>query len=409
MISIRYRGFRASIVALVIVGVFTGCARHAHAGIMAMNFEIYCHATAAGPRYFHSAISKMVVNSDHFSLWRSLGSSRILDRILDEHAVEFARGVAARHDVDRLLSPRCELVAPGRGAPAIAAAAYFRGGERVSYPANWKIGVEWAPPDFRGILESSSHVAWPRVVALVVGNSGYAHIPPLPNPAGDAADVAEALGRLGFDVRLLLDADKAAMDDALAAFETASEGAEVALVFYSGHGLERDGSRFVLPIDAQPRPGFGSDEASGRSVPLDDIIAATAQAQARVVILDAMFSQDSSGMEVLERIRPSPDTQWGMNLLVAYAGLPGGFVFDGDGTTSPYAEALLRRLNEQPILSVLAMFGAVGADVFELTEGRQLPSIFSTLTAPVTLQRPEPNLLDAERTSSEVMELLSNR
>lgn len=398
MISIRYRGFRASIVALVIVGVFTGGARYAHAGIKigAMNFEIYCHATAAGPRYFHSAISKMVVNSDHFSLWRSLGSSRILDRILDEHAVEFAREASQRHDVDRLLSPRCELVAPGRGAPAIAAAAYFRGGERVSYPANRKIGVEWAPPDFPRVLASSSHVTWPRVAALVVGNSGYAHIRPRSNPAGA---VAEALERLGFfDVRLLLDADKAAMDDALAAFETASEGAEVALVFYSGYGFERDGSSFVVPIDAQP--GLGPDEM----LPLDDIIAATAQAQARVVILDAMFSgmfsgernQDLSGMEALERMGPSPDTQWGMNLLVAYAGLPGGDVFDGDGgTTSPYAEALLRHLNEQPI--VPAMFGAVGAEVLYLTEGRQLPSVYSTLTAPVTLlQRPEPNLLDRE-------------
>ena len=93
---------------------------------------------------------------------------------------------------------------------------------------------------------------------------------------------------------------------------------------------------------------------------------------------------------------PSPDTQWGMNLLVAYAGVPGGVVLDGDGTTSPYAEALLARLNDRPILDVPAMFGAVGANVLGLTEGRQLPSVYSTLTAPVTLQRPEPNLLDRE-------------
>ena len=37
-------------------------------------------------------------------------------------------------------------------------------------------------------------------VALVVGNSTYAHIGRLPNPENDAVDMAAALQRLGFDV-----------------------------------------------------------------------------------------------------------------------------------------------------------------------------------------------------------------
>ena len=173
------------IVASVIVGVFfTGAARHAHASLVLFAGEVYCHATAPGPRYFHSGISRVSVDGEHYSRWRLLDErpgwlderrrdGRILDRVLDDLAVEFARVVAARddRDVDHLLSFRCELTAAEAAADAIGAASYFRGGERVFYPAAGKIAVEWTPPDFDGLwaLASSSYVTWPKAVALVVG------------------------------------------------------------------------------------------------------------------------------------------------------------------------------------------------------------------------------------------------
>ena len=89
--------------------------------------------------------------------------------------------------------------------------------------------------------------AWPSGaqaagrVALVVGNSAYAHIGELPNPGNDAADVGAALRRLGFEVTVARDADRAALNDALRAFTRRSAGADVALVFYAGHGMEMDG------------------------------------------------------------------------------------------------------------------------------------------------------------------------
>ena len=233
-------------------------------------------------------------------------------------------------------------------------------------------------------------------VALVVGNGDY-DINPLPNPVNDAADVAEALERFGFDVTLLLNADNAEMTDALAAFKMASHSAEVSLVFYSGHGLE-DGDNYLLPVDARLDDGL-TDEVSVQS--LGGVVEATADASTRIVILDAMFtegrlrrrSRNIRGNWIGYRDTRTPMEQWGMNLLVAYAGLPGGSVADGDGNNSPYTTALLQRLAERPILDVLTMFGAVGADVFDATGGLQVPNLFSTLTAPVTLQ-PEPTLLE---------------
>ena len=228
-------------------------------------------------------------------------------------------------------------------------------------------------------------------VALVVGNGDYTYVTPLPNPVNDAADVAAALERLGFDVTLLLNADKAALADALAAFETASDGAEVGLVFYAGHGVElgdgelSDGANYLVPVDAGR-----IDQASVQS--LDGVVAATAGASTRIVILDATF-QESRLRRRSDLDTPMSMEQWGMNLLVAYAGLPGGVVLDGEGNNSPYTTALLRRLDERPMPDVLPMFSAVGGDVFVLTEGQQVPSLFSTLTAPVTLQPREPTPL----------------
>lgn len=238
-------------------------------------------------------------------------------------------------------------------------------------------------------------------VALVVGNGDYTYVTPLSNPVNDAADVAAALERLRFDVTLLLNADKAALADALAAFETASDGAEVGLVFYAGHGVElgdgelSDGADYLVPVDAR----LGAvDQASVQS--LDGVVAATAGASTRIVILDATFQEwrlrrrsESIGNLIRYLDTPMSMEQWGMNLLVAYAGLPGGVVLDGEGNNSPYTTALLRRLDERPMPDVLPMFSAVGADVFVLTEGQQVPSLFSTLTAPVTLQPREPTPL----------------
>lgn len=383
------------VVASVVVGVFfTGAARHAQASLIFGVGEMYCHATAAGPRYFHSGISRVSMDMDHrrYSRWRVLVApreeGRILDRILDDLAVEFARNVAARRDVDHLLSPRCELTAPREAATdAIDTAAYFRGGEGVFYPADRKISVDWTPPDFGGLWAAalaSSYVTWPRAVALVVGNGDYAPIGRLRNPVNDAAAVAAALKRLEFEVTEKYDADQVTLNEALAAFETASDEAEVALVFYSGHGLARDGSEYLLPVDAR------MDEAPLQAaVALDDVVAATARASARVVILDAMFVDERSVREPPERRVPGPPPA--ANLLVAYAGSHGGVVHDGEGENSPYTAALLRHL-EGPRQTVLATFGAVAAEVFDRTGGRQAPAVYSTLTTPVTLQRPEPAL-----------------
>ena len=138
-------------------------------------------------------------------------------------------------------------------------------------------------------LAALGHGAAPAVaaadrVALVIGNSAYEHTSRLRNPVNDAAAMRDALTRLGFDVVFRRDADEDAMEDALAAFEEMSAGADLALVFYAGHGMEMNGVNYLPPVDGR----LSSAAAVGReTVALDDVLNAVAEARTRIVILDA--------------------------------------------------------------------------------------------------------------------------
>ena len=121
-------------------------------------------------------------------------------------------------------------------------------------------------------------------VALVVGNSTYAHIGRLPNAENDARDMSAALRRLGFEVTTELDADRVALSEALRTFTRRSLGADVALVFYAGHGIEMDRANYLVPVDARLERDV---DVRFETVTLDDMLASTLGASLRLVILDA--------------------------------------------------------------------------------------------------------------------------
>ena len=121
-------------------------------------------------------------------------------------------------------------------------------------------------------------------VALVVGNSTYAHIGRLPNPDNDARDISAALRRLGFEVTTELDADRVELTEALRAFTRQSAGADVSLVFYAGHGIEMDGVNYLVPVDARLERDV---DVRFETVTVDDLLVSTTGASLRLVILDA--------------------------------------------------------------------------------------------------------------------------
>ena len=232
-----------------------------------------------------------------------------------------------------------------------------------------------------GIAPSMANAA--GRVALVVGNSAYAAIGELPNPGNDAADISAALGRLGFAVTTVRDADRAGLNEALRLFARESAGADAAVVFYAGHGLEVDGVNYLVPVDARLER---DTDVEYEALSLDRVLRATAGAGLRVVILDACRNnplaramQRTGAARSVSRgsFGELDENLLGDETLVAYAAAAGTTAADGTDRNSPYTAALLAYLEEP--LELSALFRRVRARVLEATEGAQRPHEYGSL------------------------------
>ena len=228
-------------------------------------------------------------------------------------------------------------------------------------------------------------------VALVVGNSTYAHIGRLPNPDNDARDMSAALRRLGFEVTAELDADRVELTEALRQFTRRSAGADVSLVFYAGHGIEMDGVNYLVPVDARLERDV---DVRFETVTVDDLLVSTTGASLRLVILDACRNNPLA--RSMQRTAASRTVSGGSfgdlnedllgnETLVAYAAAAGTTAADGRGRNSPYTAALLEQL-EQP-LEIGLLFRRVRARVLASTNGAQRPHEYHSLVGEHYLTR----------------------
>ena len=233
------------------------------------------------------------------------------------------------------------------------------------------------------VFASATAVLAAGRVALVVGNSTYNHIGRLPNPEDDAVDMGAALARLGFDVTAELDADRVAVTEALRTLTRRSAGADVSVVFYAGHGIEMDGTNYVVPVDARLERDV---DVRFETVTLDDLLVATSGASLRLVLLDACRNNPlARSMQRTAATRTVSGGSFGdLNedllgdeTLVAHAAAAGTTAADGRGRNSPFTSALLAHL-EQP-LEIGLLFRRVRAQVLEATNGEQRPHEYQSL------------------------------
>ena len=228
-------------------------------------------------------------------------------------------------------------------------------------------------------------------VALVVGNSTYAHIGRLPNPENDSADMSAALRRLGFEVTTELDADRVELTEALRAFTRQSAGADISLVFYAGHGIEMDGVNYLVPVDARLERDV---DVRFEAVTVDDLLVSTSGASLRLLILDACRNNPlARSMQRTAATRTVSGGSFadlnedllGDETLVAYAAAAGTTAADGRGRNSPYTAALLSHL-ETP-LEIGLLFRRVRAQVLAATNGAQRPHEYHSLVGEHYLTR----------------------
>lgn len=229
-------------------------------------------------------------------------------------------------------------------------------------------------------------------VALVVGNGTYHKVPTLPNPTRDATDISRALERLNFKVTQLTNASAAEMRKALVDFGRVTEGSEIAVVFYAGHGMEVSGENWLIPTDAELR---SDTDVESEAVSLRSLNLQVSKArQLGLVILDACRNNPfAAKMQRSLRTRAVPrglaPTEPTDNVLVAYAARDGTTANDGDGRNSPFTAALLRNI-ETPGLEISFLFRNVRDEVMSATKREQQPFVYGSLSKEAIYLKPLP-------------------
>ena len=220
-------------------------------------------------------------------------------------------------------------------------------------------------------------------VALVIGNSNYQNAPQLANPANDAAAMAEMFRKASFEVvDFRRDLKNLEMRRALREFSDKARGADIAVIYYAGHGLEVDGVNYVVPVDAVlERDSDADDEAVSLSRVL---VAAEPATKLRLVILDAC--RDNPFTKKMRRTLASRGLGRGLvgveanrpNTFIAFAAKEGATASDGDGKNSPFTTALLKHLIA-PGLDIRKAFGFIRDEVMNETGGQQEPYTTNSL------------------------------
>src|SRR5258705_5440586 len=220
-------------------------------------------------------------------------------------------------------------------------------------------------------------------VALVIGNSAYKNVTRLQNPANDAAAVVTMFERAGFDsVDAKLDLSVVDMRRALREFGNKTRDADVAVIYYAGHGIELDGTNYLIPVDATLET---DTDVLDETFALDRVLFAVEPAkQLRLVILDAC--RDNPFAKKMKRTVGSRAIGRGLarvepsspNTMIAFAAKAGSTASDGDSKNRPCATALADQLTK-PGLDLRNAFGFVRDDVLKATNNSQDPFIYGSL------------------------------
>lgn len=232
-----------------------------------------------------------------------------------------------------------------------------------------------------------------RRVALVFGADAYAALRPLANGVNDAVAVQDLLAGLDFEVTLETDRDLRRMRRALVEFAEEAAGADLAVLFFAGHGVEIDGRNLLLPVDAG---GATAAALAASALPLEEVVETLhGVVPAALVILDACrddpFGGVPEGRGAMALPADAAEVRPGLGrvgradgLLFAFAAAPGATASDGAGRNSPFTAALVRHL-ATPGLEVRSALTLVQQDVYDRSRAAQLPYVESGLPAAVFL------------------------
>jgi formylglycine-generating enzyme required for sulfatase activity len=229
----------------------------------------------------------------------------------------------------------------------------------------------------------TSHAHAEKRAALVIGNSTYRNVPSLTNPSNDASDVAALFKSAGFSpVDLRRDLGISDLRRAISDFAEAASDADVAVIYFAGHGIEVDGANYIIPVDARLLRDFDIED---ETVPVDRILRSIEPAKRlRLIILDAC--RDNPFLKTMKRTMASRSMGRGLakvepamsDTLIAFAAKAGSIALDGDSKNSPFTAALLHNI-AAPGLDLRIAFGRVRDEVLKATNRKQEPFVYGSL------------------------------
>jgi hypothetical protein len=214
--------------------------------------------------------------------------------------------------------------------------------------------------------------------ALVIGNSAYADVQPLPNTGRDAEAMAGALAALRFTVFKGIDLTHEQFKRLIGEFAAAAADADTVVFYFAGHGFQLSGLNHLAPVDAGLRDRARID---AETFVLNDIIERIhRQGRQTIVLLDACRNnplppgvQEGSSQGLAQ-------LQTGDGIFIAFATQPGNVSYDGTGKNSPFTESLLTHIGK-PGRSISDLMIEVRNDVSSRTLDRQVPWDQSSLRA----------------------------
>lgn len=234
------------------------------------------------------------------------------------------------------------------------------------------------------VFFASSVQAYEKRVALVIGNSAYSSGGKLLNPTNDATLMKDQLETIGFDVTFGIDLNKNDMNDIIDQFTEMAYGADIAFVYYAGHGMQVEGKNYLIPVDAKLT---SPAHLKTRTIDMDDLIAALpSDPSVGIVILDACrdnplarsfasflpATRSASVTSGLASVQTDIQGSGAGGILIGYATDPGAVALDGKNGNSPYASALAKYITA-PGLNIHSVLTRVRNEVSNGTGGRQRP------------------------------------
>ena len=220
-----------------------------------------------------------------------------------------------------------------------------------------------------------------RRIALVIGNTTYTHLPPLINPQNDAVSMTDKLLTLGFDVVETFDCNISEFRSVLSQFERIADSYQIVLFYYAGHGIQKDGKNYLVPVTEQLRQPSDIDNC----VDCEDVLRSLerTKCRSRIVIFDACRNFNSAlsdgkhkGLAQMQQMAPGT--------MVIFSTGFGQVASDGEGNHSPFAQALLDKIGK-PLVNFELEIKDVAKETYRLTSNRQYPAIAGSLTDTVIL------------------------